>query len=193
MSSRWSWRAALSGIAVVAMTAATLVTAAPSQAFAFRGCKWGGTFGSSSALKYHFSSVTSGWVTAFNQGQYAWDTKAVPGYFVETTSSTTMNLLVRDYSMAADVWGYTSMPCSGGTYSDNLTVDFNSTAALAAGSMKLVAIHELGHAYGLGHVSNGCTDQHIGPAVMKSDATVLDPCGGNPPYADDVNGVNALY
>lgn len=170
-----------------------LVTAAPSHAYAFRGCKWGGSFGSSSILKYHYSSVTSAWITAFNQGQYAWDTKSVPGSFGETTSSTSMNLLVRDYSMSSDAWGLASSPCTGGTYSNNLTVDFNSSASLAAASKKLVVIHELGHAYGLGHVSNSCSDQHVGPAIMKSDATVLNQCGGSPPYADDVNGVNALY
>lgn len=170
-----------------------IVAAAPAEGFAFSGCKWGGTFGDNSALKYRFSSVTTGWVTAFNQGQYAWDVKPVPGYFTETTSTTSMNILVRDYSMSADTWGLTTTPCSGGTYSNNVTVDFNSTASLAAGSMKLVVMHELGHSYGLAHVSNGCSDQRIGPAIMQPDATVLNQCGGSPPYADDVNGVNARY
>ncbi len=96
------WRAILSAVlGISAAVPAMIVAAAPAEAFAFRGCKWGGTFGNSSALTYRFSSVTSGWVTAFNQGQYAWDTKPVPGYFAETTSTTNMNILVRDYSMSA--------------------------------------------------------------------------------------------
>ena len=96
------------------------------DAYTFIGCKWGGTFGNNSSITYHFSSVSSAWVTAFNQGQYAWDTKPVPGTFVQTSSSTTMNLLVRDYSMSLDVYGTTHYTCAGGTFSNDQTVDFNT-------------------------------------------------------------------
>ena len=186
-------RAVLAAITALAAVTAMLVSAEPSSAYTFIGCKWGGSFGASSSITYHFSSLSSTWVTAFNQGQYAWDTKPVPGTFVPTSSTTTMNLLVRDYSMDLDAYGTTFYSCSGGTFSNNQTMDFNSTAQLTGLSMSLVAMHELGHSYGLGHALNGCSDQHIGPAIMQPEATVNHKCGGSPPYADDVNGVNARY
>ncbi len=164
------------------------------SAYAFLNCRWGGTFNANSAINYRYSDVTSGYRTAFEQGQYAWDTKAVPGYFNPTTA-TTQQLLIIDNSYADGWYAYTSYTCTSGTFSSSQTVKFNerTMAVLPAYSKALVTMHELGHTYGLTHVSNTCSDTRIGPSVMVGDSTTGSPCGGSPPYADDINGVNAIY
>ena len=51
---------------------------------------------------------------------------------------------------------------------------------------KLIAIHEIGHAYGLDHVSSGCR-------LMREVLEQFNSCGVAMPSADDVAGVNAIY
>ncbi len=75
-------------MAIVTCGVGTGVTA---SAYSFKGCKWGGTFSSSSPISYRFSSVTTPWKNAVRSADATWDSKPVPGYFVETSSSSTMN------------------------------------------------------------------------------------------------------
>ena len=55
---------------------------------------------------------------------------------------------------------------------------------------KFVITHEFGHAQGLAHNSLGC-----GRSIMYSDALVSNTAcsSGNPPWSDDIAGLNALY
>jgi hypothetical protein len=80
-------------------------------------------------------------------------------------------------------------------YDERVEIRFNTraTGGLSTTEKKLVAIHELGHAYGLAHSSLGCGA--IYEPVMRSDPTwVMDNCGNpNAPYSNDVYGVTIIY
>ena len=47
-------------------------------------------------------------------------------------------------------------------------------------------MHEIGHAYGLSHVSAGCR-------LMREDRITVNNCGLPMPTSDDVDGVIARY
>ena len=61
---------------------------------------------------------------------------------------------------------------------------------LATWQDRFVIIHEFGHLMGLAHVPGGCN-----VAIMRSDAmTGTASCSSaDPPFYDDVNGMNARY
>ena len=52
-------------------------------------------------------------------------------------------------------------------------------------SKKNTAMHEIGHAYGLSHISAGCR-------LMRA-SDIINTCGATFPTSDDVDGVIARY
>ncbi len=78
---------------------------------------------------------------------------------------------------------------SFGNYTGNeVEYQFNTRVmdSYTSQNKKLVAIHGIGHAYGLDHVSSGCR-------LMRRKLERFNSCGVAMPSADDVAGVNAIY
>lgn len=183
-------------IIVIALVALFMPAATPSaDAWAANGCKYAGT---SPAITYGYSSLSTLWQNSFYSGQAAWDASSAPGYFT-TTASPFKNIWVRDYSSSQTWWGLATGGCDSGGgqiwYGPLVNIYFNNRTAdgLSTTERKLVAIHELGHAYGLAHSSLGCGVSF--EPVMRSDPTwVGDNCGHwNAPYSNDVYGVSIIY
>ena len=175
-------------LVLLALVGPLVIMPSIANAYTFHGCKYDGT---DPAISYRYYSVGATYQTAFDQGQYAWDVTSVPGYFYSTTGSDPM-INVEDGSYSGSDWAVTSFGCDGdGTYTSNevtVRMDIVDMAGLTAYEKKLVLIHELGHAYGLGHSGTGCAD----PRVMSQGSTKFG-CGGTPPWSNDQAGVNARY
>jgi hypothetical protein len=97
---------------------------------------------------------------------------------------------VHDGSYSGSYWAQVGWSCdSDGTYSGNevsyLRFDTSDMSGLATSQREKVAMHELGHTYGLGHVTSSYC------RVMEQGTDKFS-CS-NLPDSDAVNGVNALY
>jgi hypothetical protein len=180
-------------IVLLAITVLTL-TVLPVSAWVLNRCKYSG---SNPTIHYKFYDVASVYQDAFQSGQAAWDATSAPGYFKEVWGWDP-NLEVYDEWSQDTAWAWASGGCPSGTFQTwygnetKNTFNMRTMADLSATEKKIVAIHEMGHSYGLAHSSLGCGANE---PVMRSDATwVLDNCGNsNAPYANDVAGVNAQY
>jgi hypothetical protein len=167
--------------------------ALPASGWVLNRCKYSG---SNPTIHYKFYSVTSTYEAAFQSGQAAWDATSSPGYFKQTTGLDP-NLEVYDVWSQSTNWAWISGGCPSGTfqtwYGNETQNTFNTRtmSGLSTTEKKIVAVHEMGHSYGLAHSGLGCSAK----PVMRSDPTwVLDNCGdANAPYPNDVAGVNAQY
>lgn len=170
-----------------ALTSVVLVavTAGPVQAFTTHGCEYDNN--SITPISYRFYSVNSAFETAFTSAQAAWDGTSAPGYFSEQSWSWDPEINVTDGTYSGTWWAQASWGCSSGLYSGNevnIKFDTSDMSGLSATEKKIVAMHELGHAYGLGHVTSGCH-------VMRQ-GTYKFTCG-TMPSSDDVSGVHSIY
>ena len=79
-------------------------------------------------------------------------------------------------------------PSTGLWTGNNVSITFNTHKMdrHTAKSKKNIAMHEIGHAYGLSHVSAGCR-------LMREDINTINTCGKSMPTSDDVDGVIARY
>jgi hypothetical protein len=124
--------------------------------------------------------------TAFAHAQSAWEATSAPGYF-SLTSSSDPEINVKDTVYQEGSWAKTTWSCSGGLYFySEVTIEFDTVdmVQLSAYERKIVAEHELGHAYGLWHMSAGCH-------VMRQGSHKFT-CGSMP-SSNDVDGVRARY
>lgn len=160
------------------------------SAFAYitTGCKY--SPGSIDPISFRFFAVAdSSYIDATKHGASAWNATSAPGYFEEHSSSLDPEVNVTDDSYPLDTsfaWVY--FTCSGGEYAGNeVNFVWNSyTASSRTVSQKQrIGTHELGHAYGLDHVSTLCR-------IMRLDVGYMTDCTITTPATDDVNGAIAV-
>ena len=186
------WRIAVPAILSAALTLTLLVTfASPAKAadpyWTHLACRYDPD--SISPITYRFFSVHSNYETAFKNAEHAWDGTTAPGYFKEDSWSVDPEINVTD-GFYGSGWNAVMIgPClnTGEWDGNEVSIDFNRTEmdGNSATSKKNTAMHEIGHAYGLDHVSSGCR--------LMRDSTIIDTCGATFPTPDDVAGVKARY
>lgn len=160
------------------------------HSYTFSGCRY--DQGSISPITYRFYSVSSAsLLRATKHGVSSWNNTSAPGYFSESTTSLDPEVNVTDDSYPnQNAYAWISATCDAdGTYSGN-EVNFVWNSSLIhtrTGPQKdRISTHELGHAYGLGHVTYGCR-------IMRVDIGYLTDCSMTTPQPNDINGVIARY
>lgn len=168
-------------------------TAAPAQAYHHLCGKFYGVSGND-PISYRYYDITSTYYNAFNGAQGRWDATSATGFFRYEKTNGDPEIEVRDKSYSWSSWAQTSWQgCTLGYWSyDEVYMAFNTRTmgGLSAREKKIVAEHELGHAYGLDHEYYTCANP--GPAVMRQGEGKFG-CGGDGPWYDDVQGVKAKY
>ena len=144
-------------------------------------------------IYYRPHYMTAYYIDLMDEARRAWNARAVPGYIHYSPSSTDPNINVFDNNYSWGAWAITVYSCNscGKWTSDQVDIQFNdrtmNDSRLSYSQRRNVLIHELGHAYGLEHVSHS----QCGITVMLTDAAVR--CSGSPPWYDDDAGVNARH
>lgn len=134
----------------------------------------------------------TGYSAPFADARDAWNGKSIPGVFTKTTSAGQSKLDVTRGTYAADWWGVTIGSCSNGLWVEPVDMYFHDGQMyeLTSTQRTLVMEHELGHAYGLDHMPDGCST----PAVMvQGDWRWICNWLGSPPWNDDLSGVRYVY
>ena len=177
-----------------ALLAAVIGPAVPAEAYVKLGCKFGGI---DPTIYYSFNPVLSSIRrTATTSGAARWNAVSVPGVFVAWSAGHTENVKVTEWSAIDSYEAQTVGQCSGGLWvGSTVTFTWNSPSPGGvsgnATAMCMIATDELGHAYGLNHTPN--TSCSVTKSVM-TQGSVKWSCGwGTEPWADDINGVNAVY
>lgn len=164
---------------------------APASAYTWTCGKFSG---SDPLIRYKFTQVAGWGHTAVNGAAAAWNGKSVPGTFGETTG--TPEIDIYDNAYGTQWWAVTEGSCSGGQWGGNhaaISINTQMMDSMTAYQQKLVMEHELGHAYGLDHVSMTCADDDALPKAVMEQGSGKFSCSGAAPWDDDQDGVRNKY
>lgn len=160
------------------------------QAYQPQNCTF--AVGTINPISWRYFSVSSTYTAASNHGFTSWNATSSPGYFDEQSTSLDPEVNVTDdaYTNSGN-YAWWSYACNTGHYSGNegnFVWDTTESASRTTAQRKRIAVHELGHAYGLAHVGAGSSH---GCRIMRTDVGYMTDCTITAPTADDINGANA--
>ena len=165
------------------MTLGSVVAAAPASAYTLSGCKW-----NKKSFTVNSAGTNGTMRTALSDAATVYDLSTDVTMVTSSTASSTLTAANNNYGQTG--WeGIASPTCSSGVTSkvhiranDYYLPNLSSQRA----RIKVVWLHELGHALGLGHVST----LH---RVMYTSASSAYYDGVYTLTGDELNGINALY
>ncbi len=165
-----------------------VTSASAAQAYKTAGCRY--KTDSINPISYRFFSVSKTNESSTKYGATAWNDTSAPGYFKEQSNSLDPEVNITDDPFPKEnAYAWVASSCNKGFYRGNevnLVWNTSLISTRTKTQKKRIATHELGHAYGLGHVTKGC---HI----MRVDIGYLADCNRTTPSTDDIKGVKSLY
>jgi hypothetical protein len=124
-------------------------------------------------------------------GANAWNLSMVPQFTSVAYSSSTRDVRVEWENLGATVGARTTTWCGTGHYSADPLIEWGANASYYSTTpnrRKALAIHELGHAYGLNHNNSNSCSQSIAGLMFTDPVSKTNSCGWTSPTTDDVNG-----